>query len=73
MPEFSRLRREARQSGNLMAATSYRAKKDEAPGGSFSIRTALPMILILRKFSNFSCSRYSLLSACRFTSSYLGD
>jgi hypothetical protein len=56
-----------------MAATSNRAEKDEAPGGSFSIRTALQMILILRKFSDFSSSRYSLLSACRFTSSYLGD
>jgi hypothetical protein len=30
------------------------ARKDEAPGGSFSIRTALQMILILRKFSDFS-------------------
>jgi len=48
-------------------------KKDEAPGGSFSIRTALQMFLILRKFSDFRCSRYSLLSARRFTSSYLGD
>lgn len=49
------------------------AKKDEAPGGSFSFRTALHLFLILRKFSDFSCSRRSLLSACRFTSSYLGD
>jgi hypothetical protein len=54
-------------------ATTNRAEKDEAPGGSFSIRTALQMFLILRKFSDFSCSRYSLLSACRSTSSYLGD
>jgi hypothetical protein len=47
-------------------------KKDEAPGGSF-FRTALQAFLLnLHQFSDF-CSRRSLLSACRFTSSYLGD
>jgi hypothetical protein len=44
------------------------------PGGSFDLRQALQAFLkLLRKLTVFFFSSGSLLSARRFTSSYLGD
>jgi hypothetical protein len=49
-------------------------KSMKRPGGSFDLRQALQAFLkLLRKLTVFFFSSGSLLSARRFTSSYLGD